>query len=160
MSSLNKVLLIGRLGQDPDLKTTGSGKSVVNFSLATSETYGMGSDRQEKTEWHRIVAWDKTAELCSQYLAKGRLVYIEGKIRTREWMDKDNNKRYTTEINAEKVTFLGGRGEMDQPMGGGGRQNNFNQGQGQYQANNNFGNQAPASNQSNDSFMDDDDLPF
>ena len=101
---------MGRLGQDPELKYTPSGAAVCNFSLATSENWtDKSGQKQERTEWHRIVVWGKLAELCNQYLAKGRQAYVEGRIQTRSWDDKDGNKRYTTEINANTVQFIGGR---------------------------------------------------
>ncbi|MCB9095842.1 MAG: single-stranded DNA-binding protein [Halobacteriovoraceae bacterium] len=123
--SINKVMLLGRLGQDPELKYTPSGAAVCNFSLATSETWNDKSSgqRQEKTEWHRVVCWGKTAELCNQYLAKGRQVFLEGRLQTRSWDDKDGNKRYTTEIVASNVQFIGGRNDTatmnDSPNMGG-----------------------------------------
>ena len=97
--SVNKVILLGRLGQDPELKYTPTGMAVCNFSLATSEKWKdkAGQD-QERTEWHRVVVWGKIAELCNQYLAKGRQAYLEGSLQTRSWDDKDGNKRYTTII--------------------------------------------------------------
>jgi single-strand DNA-binding protein len=112
MSSLNKVMLIGRLGKDPEIRYTPDGSPVANFSLATSETWNDKSGtRQERTEWHNIVAWNKLADLAKRYLAKGRQVYIEGRIRTREWDDKDGNKRRTTEIMANQMVLLGSRPE-------------------------------------------------
>jgi single-strand DNA-binding protein len=118
MASVNKAILIGNLGRDPELRYTQNGQAVANFTLATNETWtDKSGERVERTEWHRIVVWGKMAESCGQYLSKGRTVYIEGRIQTREWEDKDGNKRYTTEINAQTVQFLGGpRGES----GGGG----------------------------------------
>jgi single-strand DNA-binding protein len=116
MAGVNKAILVGNLGRDPELRTTPNGQSVVNFTLATSETWtDKSGERVERTEWHRIVAWGRTAEHCNQYLSKGRTVYIEGRIQTREWEDKDGNKRYTTEINANTVNFIGPRTD-----GGGG----------------------------------------
>ena len=108
MASLNKVLLMGNLGADPELRFTGAGGAVCNFRIATSEVWkdkGTG-ERQERTEWHRIVVWGKQAENCGEYLKKGRPVLIEGRIQTREWTDNDNVKRYTTEIVADRVTFF------------------------------------------------------
>jgi single-strand DNA-binding protein len=106
--SVNKVLLLGRLGGEPELKYTPSGSGVCNFSIATSENWADKSgQKQERTEWHRIVVWGKLGELCNQYLAKGRQVYIEGKMQTRSWDDKSGQKRYTTEVNATNVQFLG-----------------------------------------------------
>jgi single-strand DNA-binding protein len=120
MAGINKVILIGNLGRDPELRYTQSGQAVVNFSLATSENWtdkGSG-ERVERTEWHRIVAWGRTGELCAQYLSKGRTVYIEGRLQTRDWEDREGNKRTTTEINAQTVQFLGGpRGSGDQGSG-------------------------------------------
>ena len=120
MASVNKVILIGNLGRDPELRYTKSGSAVANFSLATTDTFTREGQREERTEWHRIVAWGKTAELCTQYLAKGRPVYVEGQLRTREWEDKEGHKRQTTEVHAQTVTFLGPRGTG--PAGGGGGQ--------------------------------------
>lgn len=122
MAGVNKVILVGNLGQDPEVRYSASGSPVANFSIATSESWNdKNGQRQERTEWHRIVAWGKLAELCGEYLAKGRQVYVEGKLQTRNWEDRDGNKRYTTEIIANQVTFLGGRGEAS--MGGGSRPN-------------------------------------
>nr|MBP9674873.1 single-stranded DNA-binding protein [Bacteriovoracaceae bacterium] len=108
--SVNKVIILGRLGQDPELKHTPSGAAVCNFSVATSENWTdkTSGQKQEKTEWHRIVVWGKLAELCNQYLSKGRQVFLEGRLQTRSWDDKDGQKRYTTEINATTIQFIGG----------------------------------------------------
>ncbi len=109
MASVNKVILIGNLGRDPELRYTQSGQAVTNFSLATTDRFSNKSgEREERTEWHRIVAWARTAELCAQYLAKGRSVYVEGRLQTREWEDKEGQKRRTTEVVAQTVQFLGG----------------------------------------------------
>jgi len=110
MAGINKVILIGNLGRDPELRYTQNGQPVANFSLATSENWTdkTSGEKVEKTEWHRIVVWGRTAEHCSQYLAKGRTVYIEGRLQTRDWEDKEGQKRSTTEINAQTVQFLGG----------------------------------------------------
>jgi single-strand DNA-binding protein len=114
---VNKVILVGRLGADPDMRYTPSGQGVCEMRLATSESWNdKNGQRQERTEWHRIVVWGKRAEICSKYLAKGRQVYIEGRIQTRSYDDKDGNKRYITEIIANDVQFLGGGGRE-----GGGR---------------------------------------
>lgn len=109
--SVNKVILLGRLGQDPELKYTPSGAAVCNFSLATTEAWTDKSSGQknERTEWHRIVVWGKLAELCNQYLAKGRQAFVEGRLQTRSWDDQNGQKRYTTEINAATVQFIGGQ---------------------------------------------------
>ena len=108
MASVNKVILLGNLGRDPELRYTQSGQAVTNFSLATTDRFSNRSgEREERTEWHRIVAWARTAELCAQYLAKGRTVYIEGRLQTREWEDKDGQKRRTTEVVPQPGQFLG-----------------------------------------------------
>ena len=110
MSGVNKVIILGRLGQDPELKYTPSGAAVCNFSVATSESWADKSgQKQEKTEWHRIIVWGKLGELCNQYLAKGRQAYVEGSLQTRSWEGKDGSKRYTTEVVARNVQFGGGR---------------------------------------------------
>ena len=110
MPNLNKVMLMGHLGQDPTLRHTGSGKAVCNFTLATNEKWkDKDGEKQERTEWHRIVLWDKQAEVAAQYLDKGSAVYIEGRVQTREWEDKEGAKKYTTEIVANDMQFLGGR---------------------------------------------------
>lgn len=106
MSGVNKVIIVGNLGKDPEVKAVGQ-NTVANFSLATSESYTKDGQKQEKTEWHKIVAWGKLAELAGQYLKKGRQVYVEGKLQTREY-EKDGQKRYSTEIVANNITFLGG----------------------------------------------------
>ena len=107
---VNKVILIGNLGKDPELKTTDGGGKVVNFSIATSESYTDKSGKKiDKTEWHNIVAWGVTAENIAKYLSKGSKVYVEGKLQTRSWDDKDGVKKYTTEIVATQVTFLDGK---------------------------------------------------
>jgi len=107
MGSLNKVILIGRLGQDPEKRSTPAGHSVVNVSIATSENYtDKSGNKQEKTEWHRVVFWNKLAELVEQYLKKGSQCYVEGSLQTREWQDKDGSKRWSTEIQASSLQFL------------------------------------------------------
>jgi len=112
MSSLNKVMLIGRLGKDPEVKFTSSGTAVCNFSLATSETFkDKSGEKQEKTEWHNVQLWQKLAEIAGEYLIKGSLVYIEGRLQTRKWQDKEGNDRYTTEIVGERMQMLGSKGD-------------------------------------------------
>lgn len=108
MSSVNKVMLVGNLGSDPETRTIPGGQSVANFRIATNEVWNdKNGVRQERTEWHRISAWGKTGELCQQYLSKGSCVHVEGKLRTSEWQDKETTqKRYSTEIVADRVTFL------------------------------------------------------
>ncbi len=108
MASVNKVILIGNLGSDPEVRFTTGGQAVANFNIATNENWkDKGGQDQERTEWHKIVVWGKQAENCGEYLKKGRTVYIEGRLQTREWNDKDGNKRYTTEVVAQTVQFLG-----------------------------------------------------
>jgi len=110
-TSLNKVILIGRVGEKPEGRYTSSGKSTSGFSIATNETWGSDEDRQDRTEWHNIVTWGKLAEFASDYLQKGQLICIEGKLRTRSWQDKEDNTRKTTEIVAEKITTLEWKGK-------------------------------------------------
>lgn len=110
--SVNKVILVGRLGRDPETRYTGSGQAVANFTLATDSTYkDRAGERQKRTEWHRIVAWGKLAEICQQYLKKGSQIYIEGRLQTREWEDKSGQKRSTTEIVASDMRMLGSRAD-------------------------------------------------
>ena len=107
--SLNKVMLIGNLGKDPELRFTPSGRAVARFSIATSEQWTTPEgQKQERTEWHNVVVWGKQAESCGQYLSKGRQVFIEGSIRSRQYDDKEGQKRYITEVIAQRVQFLGG----------------------------------------------------
>ena len=121
MASLNRVMLIGRLGQDPKKAYTQGGTAVTNFSLATDEGYTDKNtgNKVEKTEWHRVVVWNKLADLCEQYLFKGSMCHVEGKLQTREWMDKDGAKRYTTEIVAQSVIFLTPKGQANAQGNGG-----------------------------------------
>jgi len=115
MSGVNKVILIGRLGKDPEVRHLESGAVVANFPMATSETYkDKSGNRQEITEWHNIVLWRGLAEVAEKYLTKGKLIYLEGKLKTRKWQDKDENTRYTTEVVADQMTMLGGKGDNDQ----------------------------------------------
>lgn len=117
--SVNKVILVGRLGQNPEVKYAASGNAVANFSIATSENWtDKQGQKQERTEWHRIVVWGKLAELCGQYLAKGRQAYIEGRLQTRQWQDKEGQTRYTTEVQAQTVQFLGGAAGASADGGG------------------------------------------
>ncbi len=109
--SVNIAIVVGNLGKDPEVRFTQSGRAVANFSLATSDSWtGQDGNRQERTEWHNIVVWGKQAEACGQYLAKGRQVFVQGRIQTRSYDDKEGNKRYITEIVAQRVQFLGGAG--------------------------------------------------
>ncbi|MBK8011539.1 MAG: single-stranded DNA-binding protein [Deltaproteobacteria bacterium] len=142
MASINKVFLIGNLGADPEVRFTASSSAVANFRIATTDVWNdKNGQRQERTEWHRIVVWGKQAEHCGEYLKKGRSVHVEGRIQTREWEDKEGSKRYTTEIVADRVTFLGGRGE-----GGGGGYGG--------------GSSGPGSSMDGPPPIDDSDIPF
>ena len=124
MSSVNKCILIGRLGQDPTMRYTKAGDGVCSFSLATSENWkDKSGEKQERTTWHNIVIWGKLAEIATEYLNKGKQVYIEGRLQTRDWDDKDGNKRSTTEIVASTMTMLGGAGN-NQGQGSGSQQGN------------------------------------
>lgn len=111
MSGVNKVILIGRLGKDPEVKAIANGQNVARLTVATSETWVKDGQRQEKTEWHNITVWGKLAEICGKHLSKGRQVYIEGKLQTRSWEDQNGQKRYATDIVANTVQFLGASGE-------------------------------------------------
>ena len=114
---INKVILIGNLGNDPDVRYTQSGNQVAAFSLATTERWrGQDGKTQEQTEWHKIVAWGKLAEICGQYLHKGSRIYIEGKLQTRKWTDQSGIERYTTEIIADRIQLLGSRGASSEVM--------------------------------------------
>lgn len=113
MKGVNKAIIVGHLGKDPEVKYTASGAAVANLSVATSESWKDKNtgEKQEKTEWHRVSAFGRLAEIMGEYLKKGAQVYIEGRIQTRKWQDKDGNDRYTTEIVASEMQMLGGRGE-------------------------------------------------
>ena len=112
MAGVNKVILIGRLGADPEVRYTSSGTAVANFNMATSVNFtDKNGEKTEKTEWHRIVAFGRLGEICGEYLAKGKQVYIEGRLQTREWEDRDGNKRRTTEIVANTMQMLGAAGD-------------------------------------------------
>lgn len=113
--SLNRAFIIGRLGKDPEIRYSADGRPVATFSVATDESYTTNGQRVEKTEWHRVVVWGKQADFCGKYLAKGRLVYVEGKLQTREWTDTHGVKKYTTEIIAQAVKGLDKRAESEAP---------------------------------------------
>jgi len=120
MGSVNKVILVGNLGRDAELRYTPGGAAVATLNLATTEVWNdRNSQRQEKTEWHRVVLWGKQAESLQEYLTKGKQIYVEGRLQTRQWDDKDGNKRYTTEIKCDRVTLLGGGGGGGRGGGGG-----------------------------------------
>jgi single-strand DNA-binding protein len=130
MGSVNKVILVGNLGRDAELRYTPGGAAVATLNLATTEVWNdRNNQRQEKTEWHRVILWGKQAESLQEYLTKGKQIYVEGRLQTRQWDDKDGNKRYTTEVKADRITLLGGRAGGAGPggtdrgassMGGGG----------------------------------------
>lgn len=138
MASLNKVMLIGNLGKDPEVRYTAGGTAVASFSLATSEKFkGKDGQWEEKTEWHNITLWARLAEIAGEYLSKGKTVYIEGRLQTRKWTDKEGKDRYTTEIVGERMQMLSGKGEGGgqggnqgggQRSGGGRPQQDYNQG--------------------------------
>ncbi len=112
MGSVNKVILVGNLGRDAELRYTPGGAPVATLNLATTEVWNdkTSGQKQEKTEWHRIVLWGKSAESLSEYLTKGKQIFVEGRLQTRKWQDKDGNDKYTTEIRADRITLLGGGG--------------------------------------------------
>jgi single-strand DNA-binding protein len=119
-SGVNKVILVGNLGKDPEVRYTPGGQAVANFTIATNEAWtDKSGQKQERTEWHRIVVWAKQAELCGEYLSKGRQVYVEGRLQTREWTNKEGAKQYTTEVVANQVVFLSGGDRSGQGRGGG-----------------------------------------
>jgi len=121
VGSVNKVILVGNLGRDAELRYTPGGAAVATLNLATTEVWNdKAGQKQEKTEWHRIVLWGKQAESLQEYLTKGKQIYVEGRLQTRQWDDKDGNKRYTTEIKADRITLLGGGGGGGRGGGGGG----------------------------------------
>ncbi len=112
MASLNKIMLIGNLGKEPEIRVTPSGQTVANFSLATKEQFkNKSGEREERTEWHNIVVWSRLAEIARDYLHKGKQVYIEGRLQTRKWQDKNGQDRYTTEVVAELMQMLGNKGD-------------------------------------------------
>ena len=114
MASVNKAILIGNLGRDPEVRHTAGGTPVANFTMATTDRWNdpASGEKKERTEWHRIVVWGKQAEIAGEYLRKGRQVYVEGSLQTREWTDREGNKRYTTEIRAQRFQMLGRRDEQ------------------------------------------------
>ena len=140
-SGLNKAILIGNLGRDPEVRYTPSGVAVANFSIATSETWtNKDGEKETRTEWHRIVAFGRLGEICGEYLSKGRQIYIEGRIQTRDWEDREGIKRYTTEIVANQMLMLGTRDQAESARSGDAPSPDFS------------GTQDPA--------QDDDDIPF
>jgi single-strand DNA-binding protein len=120
MGSVNKVILVGNLGRDAELRYTPGGSAVATLNMATTEVWNdKQGQKQEKTEWHRVILWGKQAESLQEYLTKGKQIYVEGRLQTRQWDDKDGNKRYTTEIKADRITLLGGGGRSGAGFGGG-----------------------------------------
>ena len=130
MAGVNKVILMGRLGRDPEMRYTPSGTAIATLNLATSETYkDRDGNKQERTEWHRVVLWDRKAEIAGEYLRKGSMAFIEGRLQTRKWTDKEGQERYTTEIAGDRLQMIGGRrdngeegrgGPVESSGGGGG----------------------------------------
>jgi|SRR3954467_2073077 single-strand DNA-binding protein len=151
MGSVNKVILVGNLGRDAELRYTPGGAAVATLNMATTEVWNdKGGQRQEKTEWHRIVLWGKSAESLTEYLTKGKQIYVEGRLQTRQWDDKDGNKRYTTEIRGDRIVLLGGGS-------GGGR----GAGMGRSGGEDTMGSHAPApGGDPSEQPLTDDDIPF
>lgn len=119
MAAVNKAIILGNLGRDPEVRYTPDGKAITNFSVATTEKWrDRDGNSQERTEWHRVVVFDRLGEVCGEYLSKGSSVYVEGHLRTRSWDDREGNKRYTTEIVGRTVQFLSPRGESGRQSGG------------------------------------------
>ena len=167
MAGVNKAIVVGNLGIDPELRYTQSGAAVCNLRVATAESWtDKSGEKQERTEWHNIVVFGRQAENCEKFLKKGRQVYVEGRLQTRSWEDKEGNTRYTTEIVANTVQFLGGRdggdgpsydrGGYDQSRGGGGGGNRGGGGGGNRGGGGGGGNRGGGFDQS----FDDDDIPF
>jgi len=151
MGSVNKVILVGNLGRDAELRYTPGGAAVATLNMATTEVWNdKAGQRQEKTEWHRVVLWGKTAESLNEYLTKGKQIYVEGRLQTRQWDDKDGNKRYTTEIRGDRIVLLGGGGGRGASSGGGERASSSSGGGGD------FGGASPDSSAP----LTDDDIPF
>jgi single-strand DNA-binding protein len=143
MGSVNKVILVGNLGRDAEVRVTPGGHSVASFSIATTESWTKEGEKKEQTEWHRIVLWGKTADSLQPYLTKGKQIYVEGRLQTRQW-EKDGQKHYTTEVKADKIVLLGG--------GGRGTERSSDRGDGNYADPIGGGNEATA--------ITDDDIPF
>ena len=127
MASVNKVIIIGNLGRDPEVRYAASGAAICNVAIATSRSWKdkTSGERQEETEWHRVVFYDRLAEIAGEYLKKGKSVYVEGRLKTRKWTDKDGAEKYTTEIIAQEMTMLGGREDGAGPRGGGGDEGGY-----------------------------------
>ena len=152
--SVNKVILVGNLGRDAELRYTPGGAAVATINMATTEVWNdKAGQRQEKTEWHRVVLWGKTAESLNEYLTKGKQIYVEGRLQTRQWDDKDGNKRYTTEIRGDRIVLLGGGGGGGRGGGGSARGSG---GGGSETAGGDFGGPGPETSAP----LTDDDIPF
>ena len=151
---VNKVILVGRLGKDPEVRSTPGGKSVAKFTVATDEKFtDRNGEKQERTEWHNIAAWDRLGEICGQYLKKGKLVYIEGSLRTESWDDKESGqKKYRTEIIAREMKMLDRKG--DEGSGGGGYGGGYSQSRGT------TGSSKPSSSSTDNMQEDDEEVPF
>ena len=137
MASVNKVIIIGNLGRDPEVRYAASGAAICNVAIATSRSWKdkTSGERQEETEWHRVVFYDRLAEIAGEYLKKGKSVYVEGRLKTRKWTDKDGAEKYTTEIIAQEMTMLGGREDGAGPRGGaGGEEGGYGEQQGRSEA--------------------------
>jgi single-strand DNA-binding protein len=160
MGSVNKVILVGNLGRDAELRYTPGGAPVATLNLATTEVWNdkTSGQKQEKTEWHRIVLWGKSAESLSEYLTKGKQIFVEGRLQTRKWQDKDGHDKYTTEIRADRITLLGGGGGGggDRAMAGGARPQQRSAGAGA--ASGGGGDHEPMGEPITD--LTDDDIPF
>ena len=157
--SVNKVILVGRLGKDPELRYTPSGAAVATFPLATSERYtDKSGEKQERSEWHNIVVWGQLAEICKKFLHKGKQVYIEGRIQTRSWDDPDGNKKYSTEIIANQMQMLGSKDDGQQ--GGGGYGGQQDSGSAQRGGQQKSGGGASKDDFEEPAFNPDDEIPF
>src|SRR5213596_2862578 len=155
MGSVNKVILVGNLGRDAELRYTPGGAAVATLNMATTEVWNdKAGQRQEKTEWHRVVLWGKSAESLTEYLTKGKQIYVEGRLQTRQWDDKDGNKRYTTEIRGDRVVLLGGGGGRGAAGGGGERSGGGERGG---SSGGDYGGGAPPDSSAP---LTDDDIPF
>ena len=154
MGSVNKVILVGNLGRDAELRYTPGGAAVATLNMATTEVWNdKAGQRQEKTEWHRVVLWGKSAESLSEYLTKGKQIYVEGRLQTRQWDDKDGNKRYTTEIRGDRIVLLSSAGGRAGGSGGGGAAARGG-------SDESMGGQAPAPGPEPSEPLTDDDIPF
>jgi single-strand DNA-binding protein len=152
MGSVNKVILVGNLGRDAELRYTPGGAAVATLNMATTEVWNdKAGVRQEKTEWHRVVVWGKTAESLAEYLTKGKQIYVEGRLQTRQWDDKDKIKRYTTEIRGDRIVLLGGGSGRAGGSGGGAARGG---------SDDSMGGHAPAPGPESSEPLTDDDIPF